>query len=71
MFVKLKLTPQNEGLDGEFGLPKLSAKDSTSPRGGACRWVVVAVHPLVTFLQKPLQLITMYYIQDILFDFAV
>ena len=50
-----KFTPQlqNEGIDDEFSSPKPCAKDSASPRGGeACGWVVVEMHPLVTFLQK-------------------
>ena len=53
MFVNLNFTPQNEGLDGGFGLPNPCAKDSTSPRGGEDHgWDVLAVHPLVNFLQK-------------------
>ena len=69
----LKFTPQNKDLDGGFGSPKPCIKDSTSPWGNAGMWVVVAVHPLVDFLQKPFQPITMYYIsfQDIPFDFNV
>ena len=47
----LNFTPQNEGLDGGFGLPK-PCKRFDIPRGEGCSWVVVALNQLVTFLQK-------------------